>query len=81
MIIYMPTYESGEAMRSKGATVYKYSFEYDQIGDAFNAFGDATMESPFHAQDLVYVMGLGYNKFSEKDKKIQQIYSGKKESG
>uniref|UniRef100_A0A914WE99 Carboxylic ester hydrolase n=1 Tax=Plectus sambesii TaxID=2011161 RepID=A0A914WE99_9BILA len=77
IMIYLPTYDSGEAMRHKGATVYKYSFEYDKIGDAFEVGAKAAdKESPFHAEDLVYVMGLGYGKFTPKDEKIQVLYGG-----
>jgi hypothetical protein len=66
-------------MRNKGATVYTYSFEYPDIGEAslFKGLRGLDMESPFHAEDLVYVMGLAYNKFTEKDEKIRRIYSGK----
>uniref|UniRef100_A0A914VCT4 Carboxylesterase type B domain-containing protein n=1 Tax=Plectus sambesii TaxID=2011161 RepID=A0A914VCT4_9BILA len=75
--IYLPIYESGEAMRRKGATVYKYSFEYDNIGKAFGTGLKAPgQESPYHAEDLVYVMGLSYGTFTKKDEEIQQIYGG-----
>uniref|UniRef100_A0A914WCQ9 Carboxylesterase type B domain-containing protein n=1 Tax=Plectus sambesii TaxID=2011161 RepID=A0A914WCQ9_9BILA len=77
IMIYVPTFDSGEAMRHKGATVYKYSFEYDKIGDAFAAGAKAAdKESLFHGQDLVYVMGLRYGKFTPKDEKIQELYGG-----
>uniref|UniRef100_A0A914WDR9 Carboxylic ester hydrolase n=1 Tax=Plectus sambesii TaxID=2011161 RepID=A0A914WDR9_9BILA len=74
---YLPAYETGETLRSKGATVYKYSFEYENIGAAIGASLKAPGgESPAHAEDLVYVMGLTKGKFTKKDDKIQQIYGG-----
>lgn len=77
-MIYLPTYDSSEAMRHRGAAIYKYSFEYDKIGRAFgNGEKRSNVESPFHAEDLVYVMGHGYGTFTAKDDRISEIYSSK----
>uniref|UniRef100_A0A914V9A8 Carboxylic ester hydrolase n=1 Tax=Plectus sambesii TaxID=2011161 RepID=A0A914V9A8_9BILA len=76
VLIYLPTYDSSEAMRAKKAVVYKYSFEYSKIGEAFLGKEASSVPGPFHAQDLVYVMGLHYNKFTPKDQQIRKVYSG-----
>lgn len=77
MAIYLLNYESSESMRRKGATVYMYSFEYEDIGDAIRVqLKQEGHESPAHAEDLVYVMGVAKGTFTEKDKVIQRIYGG-----
>uniref|UniRef100_A0A914WGX5 Carboxylesterase type B domain-containing protein n=1 Tax=Plectus sambesii TaxID=2011161 RepID=A0A914WGX5_9BILA len=77
LLIYVPTYYTGETMRHKDATVYKYSFEEEKIGGAFgNAKKALGKESPFHGEDLVYVMGYSLGNFTAKDQRISQIYSG-----
>uniref|UniRef100_A0A914UNJ2 Carboxylic ester hydrolase n=1 Tax=Plectus sambesii TaxID=2011161 RepID=A0A914UNJ2_9BILA len=71
-LFFVPLYETGEGLRSKGASVFKYSFEYEDIGDALlKAFPIKLM----HSFDLVYVMGLRAGKFTPKDEKIRKIYT------
>lgn len=64
---HAPCFNEADTLRSKGSTVYLYSFDYSKEG--------AEKRTPFHSFDLTYLIGLHPFPFDERDKQLQHVYA------
>uniref|UniRef100_A0A0N5BIG7 Carboxylic ester hydrolase n=1 Tax=Strongyloides papillosus TaxID=174720 RepID=A0A0N5BIG7_STREA len=63
---------SNEVTKS-GGNVFLYQFSYKKTGEAIKPKNYPL--TPHHSTELVYVIGLNKNKFTDKDYKIQEYHS------
>lgn len=71
MIIYIPTYESANYMRLNNGPTFLYSFEYDEVGNAYYIGFDNPKElTPHHTEELTYLMGIHKGNYTEADERV-----------
>jgi len=74
--LFVPTYNLAANAIRKGQPAFLYEFEYDGIGAAWNRPPMSTPEnSPRHSQELMYLFGQAAGTLTEKDRRIQYLFS------
>jgi hypothetical protein len=66
-LYHAPCYFEADSLRSRGARVYLYSFDYVKLG--------REDDTPFHSFDMTYLIGLHPFEFDQRDRQIQAIYA------
>uniref|UniRef100_A0A914ZAS8 Carboxylic ester hydrolase n=1 Tax=Panagrolaimus superbus TaxID=310955 RepID=A0A914ZAS8_9BILA len=74
---FVPTYDFAVNQVHRGSNVFLYEYIYQDVGDAYDSGPKKIprIDSPKHAQELSYLLGLHIGNFTDKDIQIRYLYS------